>query len=67
MEEERITKLIRDYDPDYKDESFTWMYIEARGRMHRYFLGQTKNKDCFEPRKKLKGAINLILANKTPK
>ncbi len=54
-------------DPDYKDEGFTWMYIEARGRMHRYFLGQTKNKDCFEPRKKLKGAINLILANKTPK
>ena len=54
-------------DPDYKDEGFTWMYIEARGRMHRYFLGQTKNKDCFEPRKKLKGAINIILANKTPK
>jgi hypothetical protein len=54
-------------NPDYKDEGQSWLLITSRERVHRYYLGQMKNKDCFEPRRKLRNTLDEFFTRKTPK
>ena len=44
-------------DPDNQGEDQAWLYINYRGQIHRFYLGQVKNKKCFEPRRRLKAAL----------
>ena len=44
-------------DPDNGGEGQAWLYIFTRGRIDKYYLGQIKNKKCFEPRRRLKAAL----------
>ena len=44
-------------DPDNRGEEQSWLYIDCKGQIHKYYLGQVKNKKCFEPRRRLKAAL----------
>lgn len=44
-------------DPDNQGEGQSWLLIDYKGKILRFYLGQVKNKKCFEPRRRLKLAI----------
>ncbi|MBP5655276.1 MAG: hypothetical protein J6X33_07140 [Clostridiales bacterium] len=44
-------------NPDYSGEEQTWFYIFSKRGVYRYYLGQARNKKCFEPRRRLRIAV----------
>ena len=65
----RISTLNSTVTPGYDGEAESWLFINYKGRLHRYYLGQAKNGKCLEPRRKLFNAINKIFVKpeETPK
>lgn len=53
----RIYTINAIEDPDWHGEGEAWLCIDDIKRRHRYYLGQVRNKNCFEPRRRLKAAI----------
>ena len=47
----------------FRDEDDSWMFINYENKWLRYFLGQAKNSDCFEARRKLTSAIKILLSD----
>ena len=56
----RIWTLNSTVTPGYDGEAESWLFINYKGRVHRFYLGQAKNGKCLEPRRKLFNAINKI-------
>ncbi len=44
-------------DPENQGEAQSWLLIDHKGKIHKFYLGQVKNKKCFEPRRRLKLAL----------
>lgn len=46
-----------------RGEEDSWLFIRYEDRWLRYFLGQAKNSDCFEARRRLTSAIRILMGD----
>ena len=47
----------------FRDEDDSWLFIRYEDRWLRFFLGQAKNSECFEVRRRLSSAIKILLSD----
>lgn len=53
----RIEGVRYNESPDYSGEEQSWLYIYSTKGFFRFYLGQARNRKCFEPRGKLRVAL----------
>lgn len=63
----RISTLNSPVTIGYDGEAESWIFINYKGRMTRYYLGQAKNGKCLEPRRKLFNAISKVFGKSEDK
>ena len=58
-----VTMLNQNTNVENTIEAEAWMCISTRKKRCRYYLGQTRNAKCFEPRRKLRNALNRFFGS----
>ena len=54
----KVAMIGDNKNPEYTGEGESWLFINTRKMRHRFYLGQTRNTKCFEPRTKLHNALD---------